>query len=106
MKNESFTKTLTLSLDAWITERKPFNTSKEFQFDFGMAASTNSPLCLTAAHQKPERVDPDNTAANLPNRRFSNAISVNVRVKITLRKVMQVDIAENYFILSSTKMII
>ena len=66
----------TLSFDAWATDRKPFNTGKEYQLDIGSTPNKNNPLYLTVAHQKTQRDNP----AKPPNQ-FNNAVFDNVDVK-------------------------
>ena len=78
--NESISKTFTSSYESWTTDQKPVDTAKEFQTDISSAANINSPLYLTAAHQKTQRPDPADHTINIPNKRFNNAIFDHVKV--------------------------
>ena len=74
--NESIRQNFTLSFDAWVTDRKPVNTGKEYQLDIGYASNIHIPLYLTVAHQKTHRDNP----AKPPNQ-FNNAVFDHVDVK-------------------------
>ena len=52
MFNEAIRENFTLSFDAWVTDRKPINTGKEYQLDIGSASNINISLYLIVAHQK------------------------------------------------------
>ena len=74
--NEAIRDSFTLSFDAWVTDRKPVNTGKEYQLDIGSASNINIHLYLIVAHQKTQRENP----ARPPNQ-FNNAIFDHVDVK-------------------------
>ena len=74
--NEATRETSTLSLDAWVSDRKPVITGNEYQLDIGSASDINVPLYLKVAHQKTQRENP----ARPPNQ-FNNAVFDNVGVK-------------------------
>ena len=74
--NESIRQNLTLSFDAWVTDRKPVNTGNEYPLDIGSASNINIPLYLIVAHQKTQR---DNPAR--PANQFKNAVFDHVDVK-------------------------
>ena len=57
--NEIITKSFTLSNEWWATDRKPVNTSREFQLDVG--SSSKVQINLIATPQKTQRIDPDST---------------------------------------------
>ena len=78
--NEAISRTFTLSFESWTTDRKLVNTAREFQIDISTASKIKSPLYLIAAHQKTQRPDPANSADNLSNNRFNNAIFDHVEV--------------------------
>ena len=79
--NEAISKTFTLSYESWTTERKLVNAAKEFQIDISSASNINSPLCLLAAHQLTQRVDPDDDTQILSKNRFNIAIFDDVKVR-------------------------
>ena len=76
MFNEAIRENFTLSIDAWITDRKPVNTGNEYQLDIGSASNINIPLYLIVAHQKTQRENPAR-----PVIQFNNAVFDHVDVK-------------------------
>ena len=76
MFNEAIRHNFTLSFDAWVTDRKPVNTGKEYQLDIRSASNINIPLYLIVAHKKTQLDNP----ARPPNQ-FNNAVFDHVDVK-------------------------
>ena len=76
MFNESMRQNFTLSVDAWVTDRKPVNRGNEYQLDIGSVSNINIPVYLIVAHQKTQR---DNPAR--PANQFNIAVVDNVYVK-------------------------
>ena len=74
--NEAIRENFTLSLDAWVTDRKPVNTGNEYQLDIRSASNINIPLYLIVAHQKTQRYNPAR-----PINQFDNAVFDDVNVE-------------------------
>ena len=74
--NDAIRENITLSFDAWVTDRKPVKTGNKYQLDIGSASDINITLYLIVSHQKTQR---DNPAR--PANQFNNAIFDHVDVK-------------------------
>ena len=50
--NEAIKKNFILTYGYWTTDRKPFDTAREFQRDISPASNISSPLYFITTHQK------------------------------------------------------
>ena len=73
--SEAITKSFTLSIESWTTDRKAVNTGKEIHLDIGSSSNIFAPLFLLPAHEKKQRIDPasaTNPPARVTNNRFKD----------------------------------
>ena len=101
--NEALKKNFTLSFESWTTYKKPVNTGKELQLNFGSESNDNAPLFLRAAHQRIEGINQDNPAENLSNNRFNKAIFEKCLLKNVVLKSMVLDMQKILSILTTQK---